>query len=749
MNRPGLFFLLASPLLAGQAPPVPPALVSAPVIEPLKTTVTVIGTRSAMEMDQSPVSTSLATSEDMERRNVRQVDQALEFTLGVIAVRTRGPADNDFGLGLRGFAGRGGQSRTLILMDGQPMNNSYTGNVTWSMFSVSEMERVEVARGPFSSLYGGNAMGGVVNLITKPVQGRALEVLAQYGSFDTVNYSIRAAERLFSRLGLSAGYSRFQTGGYSPQEILRPTVAATGGTMVTGVRRWLTPTGGLTYQVGDRGRNWFNQEGYRIRGEYSVASRVFASLQYLRQSRMEGYDAYTTNLRDRSGSPVESGTVAFVDADGVTRRLSVSPSNYIGTPTGASLNTVQAQALASLTTHWSLKAAAGTNDSPSDWYVTPGINATLAGGSGGYVNQVNRSFYGNVQATWASSGQTAILGTEFRHDRARIASQTIPNYAIRANGGPFETQAKGRAANQSAYAQYQFNATDNLLIVAGGRWDGWRTYDGYNQTSVASGLEPYPERSTNSLTGKIALTWRLPGQWQLRGSLGNAFRNPTVYDLYRNLSLGGTLYLANPNVKPERLFAYEAGAMRRVRGLGALETTFFVNRVTDLIYRTTDFAADPSGRIRRLGNVGRGRVVGLEMSARQEPRRWLRLQQSYSWTRAKIVENPALPATVGKRLPHVPEHNLSFLTTAAWKRWNATWGGRYVSGTYSTDTNVDVVRGVPGSYSPFFETDVTVAYEVNRQLSLHVTADNLLDRRYYVYYSTAGRTVFAGLRWRL
>ena len=131
--------------------------------EPVKTTVTVTGTRSPMEIDKSPVSTSVVDRKELEGRNIRQIDQALTQVEGVNAVRTKGPSDNDFGLGLRGFAGRGGQNRTLILVDGQPVNNSYIGSVAWSTFSVSEMERVEVARGPFSSLYGGNAMGGVVN----------------------------------------------------------------------------------------------------------------------------------------------------------------------------------------------------------------------------------------------------------------------------------------------------------------------------------------------------------------------------------------------------------------------------------------------------------------------------------------------------------------------------------------------------------------------------------------------------------
>ncbi len=289
------FALFTSVLLSQDSVPQPP-------VEPVKTAITVTGTRSPMEIDKSPVSTSLVTRQELESRNIRQIDQALALVEGVNSLRSKGPNDNDFGLGLRGFSGRGGQSRTLILVDGQPANNSYIGSVNWSTFSVNEMERVEVARGPFSSLYGGNAMGGVINMITRPVDKRQAELFGQFGNRDTTNYSLRVAERFFNKLGLSAGYSRFQSGGYSPQEVLRPAATGTGGIPVTGVSRWLTPTGGTTYQVGMRGNNWFNQDAWRFRGEYAFSPRVFMSLQYMRQGRADGWDAYSSSLRDASGT---------------------------------------------------------------------------------------------------------------------------------------------------------------------------------------------------------------------------------------------------------------------------------------------------------------------------------------------------------------------------------------------------------------------------------------------------------------
>ena len=72
--------------------------------------------------------------------------------------------------------------------------------------------------------------------------------------------------------------------------------------------------------------------------------------------------------------------------------------------------------------------------------------------------------------------------------------------------------------------QYQRSFSDRLNVVAGGRWDYWRTYEGGNQTGVNLPITPYPERSTNAFTGKIAASYTLPGNLQVRGRVGNAFR---------------------------------------------------------------------------------------------------------------------------------------------------------------------------------------------------------------------------------
>ncbi len=723
---------------------------AAPKIEQLNTTVTVTGTRTATELDRSPVSTSLVTREEMETRNVSQVDQVLSLIEGVNAFHTKGPNDSDFNIGLRGFAGRGSPARTLILLDGQPLNDSYYGSVNWTMLPVGEFERVEVARGPFSSLYGGNAMGGVINLITRRVDHRQFEVFGQYGSWDTTNYSAHYSDRFFGRLGVSLGYQRYQSGGYEEQAVLKTAASGAGAVPVTGVVTLPTSTGGVNYQVGMTGREWFNQHAYRARLEYTFSPQTFASLQFFHQSRGGGFDAYDTYLRNAAGMPVDSGLVSFVDPGGVARVLSVTPANYLSSPTGASTYTWQAQVLHTFSPHWNLRVLAGYNWAPQWWYITPAANATLTTGGGSYTPQTTRSHYGNLQAGFTPHGRHQfIFGTETRHDAAGIQVVTVPSYTSRQNGNPITSQASGQAINQAAYVQDQIGIGERLHLVAGARYDYWSTYDGLNQTTATIPPAHYPNRGSHSVTAKLAASYTLAGGFQLRASVGNAFRQPTIYELYRNAVIGSNLYAANPDALPERLLSYDVGVQRHFGSRATLDAGYFENRVHDMLYRTTDLAADPAGHLMRLTNAALGRIRGTEIAANERIRAWLQLKQTYTYTDGVITDNPSLPATVGKRLPQVPAHMTSFIALLNRNRWLGSVSGRYQSSVFSSDTNTDVVRGVPGSYSPFFTADASAGYRMTGNITITANATNILDRRYYLYYLAAGRQVFIGLRIRL
>jgi len=128
---------------------------------------------------------------------------------------------------------------------------------------------------------------------------------------------------------------------------------------------------------------------------------------------------------------------------------------------------------------------------------------------------------------------------------------------------------------------------------------------------------------------------------------------------------------------------------------------------------------------------------------------WLSLSSSYNWNDAKILENPAVPDTVGKRVPFVPRHTTSASLTGAFRRVRGSLTGRNVSRVYSADLNTDTTKGVCGAYYPFFVLDAGFSVELNRHLSVEGSGENLLGRVYYNYYPSPGRLYSVRLRIKL
>jgi iron complex outermembrane receptor protein len=717
-----------------------------------KTTVVVTATRSEVSTEAAPASTSVVEQSELRTRNIHFLDQSLTLLQGMNINRGKGATDTLAGVGMRGFAGYGtGQSRVLVMLDGEPLNDAYTGVLTWQTLPVSEVERVEVARGPFSALYGGNAMGGVINILTQPVEKRRIEFSGQYGTWDTSMYSATYSDRFWQRLGLSLGYQRYQHGGYISRIVSTTATAGNTGIPVTGIIPSRTNTGALTYQVGDSGDNWWNQHAFRARGEYTFGSSTTAFFQYMRQQSEYGYDAYNSYARDAAGNPVYSGAVTFTDG-GIARRLTMNAGSLLSGPGGGASNLFNGRVIHSFSSRQSIQVSGGVFDQPDNWYVTPASTANLVGGTGSLSARPNRSWHGNAQWSWAPSNRHSLIGgAEFRRESSSVGEFQLSNWALCDTQTAQTYAATGKAATQAVYGQDQISLTERLHIVAGGRIDYWKTQEGSSNTFGTPLVNEYPDRSQTSVNGKLAAVYSAGGGLTLRSSVGTAFRNPTVYNLYRTWrSSTGTTYQSNPTLEPEQLTSWEIGAMERISQRVEMEASYFENRVKNLIYLQADLVADPSGRTQTYFNAGRSRTRGLELAGKGQLLSWLQLRGSYTFNQSRILENLAIPDSVGKQVTYVPRHQATGLLLAARAKWTASLSGRYVGHAFGTDRNTDVVTGVPGSFDPYFVSAGTLAYAINQHVTVSVNADNLADRHYFQSsYSAPARAVYAGLRIRL
>ncbi len=175
--------------------------------------VVVTATRYPVQLSETPVSMEVITEEEIENKNAESVAELLYDVAGVRIMSNGGPA------GLKTIHIRGSvSSQVLILVDGQPVNNCQNGQSDLSQLPLYNVKRVEILKGPASAIYGANALGGVVNIITKSVsEKQQIELGLEYGSYNSSNIELNysASE---GKTGLAFAFSKKSSDGY--REIL-------------------------------------------------------------------------------------------------------------------------------------------------------------------------------------------------------------------------------------------------------------------------------------------------------------------------------------------------------------------------------------------------------------------------------------------------------------------------------------------------------------------------------------------------
>jgi len=134
----------------------------------------------------APASIGVVTAKQLQERQVTTFDQAFDNMPGVVVTRSGGANVQAFSIrGASEVAGGGIGNRVLLLIDGRPALSPESGGALWNLVPLGSIERIEVLRGAYSSLYGSSAMGGVVNVITrKPESTPQTRLHLNYGAYD-------------------------------------------------------------------------------------------------------------------------------------------------------------------------------------------------------------------------------------------------------------------------------------------------------------------------------------------------------------------------------------------------------------------------------------------------------------------------------------------------------------------------------------------------------------------------------------
>ncbi len=689
--------------------------------------VVVTATKTERRVEDAPGSVTVVSREEIERRNIKTVDEALSELKGIFVKRNKGLMDAVPAVRMRGFPAN---RYVLILLDGQPLNDGYTGTLEWGMMPVDNIERIEVIRGPWSALYGGNAMGGVINIITKTPEKLDVSVTGGGGTNNTRRYRFSVGNRFADKLSLRIGYEEESTDGYVTRPVLRRITAGTG-----------TESGGYAmsdqfgdptmWVVGNTGNNYAERSSFDAKATFDFSDTGRLSFTAVSGQHEYGYGPPNTYMGTFTGSAIA----------GAGKKASFNPNNFIsGTGIGRHETDIYTLSFKELFGPVQLNAQVGTTRTDArhtretggrtkTWYDSPGmLRITEA-------------------ETWFSEVRTDVpigeahlltLGVSYRTDESDTNEYDIPYYRSYAGKSDSTHYSGGRSRNWGLFVQNEWSITESLRLYLGGRYDAWKVYDG--ASGVPGSETKYDSRRDSEFSPRAGLVWKALPDTTLRASVGHAFRPPNLFELYRTWTWGEWEWRGNPNLGPETVWGYEAGVNQYFFGRNGRKTrlslTGYYNDIEDLIYNKIDDIAKTRTRM----NAGRARTYGLEFEVSQEITRWLKAWGNFTHTNARITDNPLDPETEGKRIRGIPETMYNIGLEAKHKGFKGSLVARYVSKIYTRSDNRDTAEGVFRTYEPTFLVDAKVAFTPFEWGEISLSVDNIFDEEYFTFNIAPGRT---------
>ncbi len=637
--------------------------------------VTVTPTRGEQQLGTIPASVSVIGQQDIQRSPAVVPDDLLrqlpEFSLFRRSSSISAHPTSQ-GVSLRGI-GPSGVSRSLVLLDGVPFNDAFGGWVYWTALPMDSAERIEVVNGASSSLYGSYAMGGVLNVMTRPPERRSLSVKAQYGSRHSPKVDYRASD-VWGKVGVSIDGSAFDTDGYGN---VRPSLRGRVDTKVA-VR--------------------FGHVS--LKADYNPSPNVHAFVRtgYFHEQRHNGkvttVGPLTEEMNDTTWKYTSGGVRARLP-DASTLQATIFgdtktfDSNFLAIP-----DATGARAIGRLS-----------------------LNQTVPTDALGGMVQWSRAF-----------GQRHVLtaGTDFR----QVDGDSIED-AFDAVSGATKTLhrvAGGTQRSLGAFVQDVFAPAANVTVTASARIDRWRNYDAHNtETNQATGAVSDPvlaDQSDAVVSPRIGMLYRVRQRISIWGDIAAGFRAPTLNELYRRFSLGAVVTLANPALGPERLIGGELGVNVIVAPRITWRTTWFDNRVKDPVANVT--IVPPN--LQQRQNLGRTQIRGVQTDVEWRVGQRLRLAGAYLYDSARVRENRANPALVNLRLAQVPAHRGGIQLQYSNPRVITVAFDLQASGAQFDDDLNTPTRVLP----KYTLANLGVTRAFGRHLEIFAAVQNLFDEEYFV-----------------
>lgn len=649
--------------------------------------------------------------------------------------------------------------RVKMMVDGMNLSDGNAGGLSSLMgIPMGEVEQIEVVPGSASALYGSDAMGGVVNVITKMPTRQETRVKVSRGFGDGERNAVEASYRNKWDNGLAAtlGFGYEDMAGFAGSDlvVLPVSTTGTGANAVQGGRPTTAPDGKKAYVVGDQGAISSHANNLHAKVYYSLdaQSRFFAG--FNRSESSIGFERFNSYLT-KNGAPLAlPASNVSINGD---KLGSIKESSFWNSsnPNYRQETRYFAGFDGKLGNGYDLKANVGYFDRES-FYVGSGSGATFDGGPGTRTSTPNTTLDASAQLGFAAgSNQYLILG--FSTNRAKLHRKVYQLSSWRnpdSTNGALNEQSDGESTTNSLFLQDQVFLGDDLTLYLGGRYDRWST-QGKAQKYVGNpvGTVDAPERSESAFSPKVAAVYRLTPGTSLRSSLGKAFRAPSNYEMYATPSISTSsgvsrLLVADPNLKPETSTSWDLGIETALAGQGSAKATYYRTRLQDMIYRKLSPYSGPLSNVNVFAtatNAGEAQVEGMELAAEMPLASWLRASASYTWTDSRITRDESGTGLQDKRLRYVPKNTAYFALDAQWQQWRAYLSAAYTGEQFSKEDNSDTVKNVYGGVSKYWLANLKLSYQFDKNFKASAGINNLFDKTYYEYYQMPGRNAFIEL----
>jgi outer membrane receptor protein involved in Fe transport len=438
------------------------------------------------------------------------------------------------GLNLRGV-GPSGVSRALVLRDGVPVNDPFGGWVYWRAVSPLGIERIEIVPSGGSALFGNFALGGVLQVISRPIEDGAVDAVAAGGSLGTARGAVRATER-FGELGVELTGEALHTDGYAP--------------IVAAQRGAVDGPAGSSHESG----------GVRVEHVHGP-STARAAVRVFDESLDAGTQHTTADVRtvtyeagwQLAGEPGSLGVQLF----GGTQRFE--------------------QERARVSADRATATTASNQRTPSN-------------NQGAAVTWTGRPLGGHAFVVGVDGQRVAGTATD-----SLVPPMVAPTTLVRRAAGG-EQRFFGAFAQDAAQLTPALEVAAAVRLDGWQNRDARRTLTLGDASQTTT---PLADVSELQLDPRLGAVFHIDDAIAIRASGYRAFRAPTLNELYRPFQVGNVLTAANDRLRPETLWGGELGTQLAVAGLTAQATAFWNQLNDPIANVTLDQPMDGATRERQ------------------------------------------------------------------------------------------------------------------------------------------------------